>query len=76
MTTAQDCEHRPGLPTVVRLPNGTYAMSIEDCKAEHDAEQVCIDHLKFSPGGQDWTPVSSLGTAISTAQGCRLLVLC
>jgi hypothetical protein len=61
------------MPTVVRLPNNTYVMTLEDCKAGHDPDQVCTDYLKVSPDGQDWSPLSNLGSAISTASGHRLL---
>jgi hypothetical protein len=64
---------RPGMPTVVQLPDGRVAMSFEDCKAGEDADQVCIVYLKTSPDGQDWTPLSSLGTPVATADGKRLL---
>ena len=69
----RDGVQRPGMPTVVRLPNGTYAMTLEDCLAGHDADQVCTDYLKISPDGQDWTPVSALGAPIATVDGHRLL---
>jgi hypothetical protein len=69
----RDGVQRPGMPTVVKLPNGSYAMTLEDCKAGHDADQVCIDYLKISPNGQDWSPLSLLGTPITSSGGHRLL---
>jgi hypothetical protein len=64
---------RPGMPTVLRLPDGRFAMSFENCQAGADADHVCTVYLKTSPDGQDWTPVSGLGAVIATAQGHRLL---
>lgn len=64
---------RPGMPTVLRLPDGRYAMSFENCQAGADADHVCSVYLKTSPDGQDWTPVSGLGNVIATAAGHRLL---
>lgn len=64
---------RPGMPTVIRLPDGRYAMSFENCQAGADADHVCSVYLKTSPDGQDWTPVASLGAQIATAAGHRLL---
>jgi hypothetical protein len=64
---------RPGMPMVLHLPDGRYAMSFENCQAGADADHVCSVYLKTSPDGQDWTPVSALGTPIATAEGHRLL---
>ncbi|HEY2685906.1 MAG TPA: sialidase family protein [Steroidobacteraceae bacterium] len=69
----RDGVQRPGMPTVVRLPNGTFMMSLEDCKAGQDSDQVCTDFVKSSPDGQDWTPISSMGTVIATKEGYHLL---
>jgi hypothetical protein len=69
----RDGVQRPGMPTVVRLPNGTYGMTLEDCKAGHDPDQVCTDYLKISPDGQDWTPIANMGTPVETKDGHRLL---
>ena len=69
----RDGIQRPGMPTVVKLPNGTFAMTLEDCKAGQDADQVCIDYLKISPDGQDWTPLSGLGVPITSGSGRRFL---
>jgi len=58
---------------VVKLPNGSFAMTLEDCKAGQDADQVCTDFLKISPDGQDWTPLSAMGAPIETRDGHRFL---
>lgn len=70
---SRDGVQRPGMPTVVRLPDGGFAMTLEDCKAGKNADQVCLDYLKSSPDGQDWSPLSSMGTLIATKDGHRLL---
>ncbi len=70
---SRDGIQRPGMPTVLRLPNGSFAMTLEDCKAGQDADQVCTDYLKLSPDGQDWTPLSAMGVPIEAANGHRLL---
>ncbi|SEL75223.1 BNR repeat-like domain-containing protein [Pseudoxanthomonas sp. GM95] len=64
---------RPGMPTVIRLPDGRYAMTFENCKANQDSNHVCTVYLKTSPDGQDWSPMADLGTPIATADGKRLL---
>jgi hypothetical protein len=69
----RDGTQRPGMPTVVRLPNGSYAMSFEDCQAGQDPDQVCTDYLKISPDGQDWTPIANLGSPIVSDKGRRFL---
>jgi len=70
---SRDGIQRPGMPTVVKLPNGSFAMTLEDCKAGQDADQVCTDYLKISPDGQDWTPLSAMGVPIEAANDHRLL---
>ena len=69
----RDGVQRPGMPTVVRLPNGSYAMSFEDCRAGQDPDHVCTDYLKISPDGQDWTPIANLGSPIVSDKGRRFL---
>lgn len=64
---------RPGMPTVIRLPDGRYAMSFENCQAGANANHVCTVYLKISADGQDWTPLSALGAPIATADGKRFL---
>ena len=70
---SRDGLQRPGMPTVVRLPDGRFAMTLEDCKAGRNADQVCLDYLKMSPDGQDWSPLSSMGSLIEARGGHRLL---
>lgn len=69
----RDGRARPGMPTVVRLPDGRYVMSFENCQANTDADQYCSVYLKTSPDGQDWSPLAAIGTPIATAQGHRFL---
>lgn len=68
---------RPGMPTVVRLPNGHYAMTFEDCKlgphSTLDPDETCSVYLKTSPDGLNWQPVSSLGSLVQTSDGEHFL---
>lgn len=63
---------RPGMTTVVALPNGTYAMTYEDCKAGADPDQACDVYLKTSSDAESWNP-GSLGTRIETSDHRFLL---
>ncbi|MCO5993356.1 ricin-type beta-trefoil lectin domain protein [Actinoallomurus rhizosphaericola] len=69
----QDNVQRPGMATVVKLPNGSYAMSYEDCKNGYDPDQACSVYLKTSVDGLSWTPVSGLGSLVQTADNRHLL---
>ncbi len=68
-----DDQQRPGMTTVVRLPNGRYAMSFEDCRAGFDPDEACDIYVKTSPDGLDWQPASNRGVLVATAQGQHLL---
>jgi len=68
----QNGVERPGMPIVVNLPNGTYAMSYEDCKAGYDPDQACDVYIKTSSDAESWNP-SSLGTKIQTSDNRFLL---
>jgi hypothetical protein len=68
----QNGVERPGMATVVNLPNGTYAMTYEDCKNGYDPDQACDVYIKTTSNAESWTP-GSLGTKISTADGRFLL---
>lgn len=68
----QDGVQRPGMATVVALPNGTWVMTYEDCKAGYDPDQACDVYLKTTTNAESWTP-SSLGTRIQTADSRFLL---
>ncbi|WGL51396.1 ricin-type beta-trefoil lectin domain protein [Nocardioides sp. BP30] len=68
----QNGVERPGMATVVNLPNGTYAMTYEDCKAGYDPDQACDVYLKTTSNAESWNP-SSLGTRIQTSDGRFLL---
>jgi hypothetical protein len=37
----QDGVQRPGMATVVELPNGSYGMTFEDCKNGYDPDEAC-----------------------------------
>ena len=68
-----DGVQRPGMPTVVKLPNGSYMMSFEDCKGGYDPDEACSVYVKTSTDGETWTPASSLGSLVQTADGQHLL---
>jgi len=69
----QDGVQRPGMMTVVNLPNGRYAMTYEDCKNGYDPDQACSVYFKTSPDGLDWSPASGLGSLVATSDGRHLL---
>ena len=56
---------RPGMPVVVRLPNGRYAMSYEDVRGPNPSQV----HLKFSNDGLDWGDPADRGTPVQTMNG-------
>jgi len=68
----QNGVERPGMATVVNLPNGTYAMTYEDCKAGYDPDQACDVYIKTTSNAESWNP-SSLGTRIQTSDSRFLL---
>ncbi len=69
----QDNVQRPGMTTVVKLPNNTYAMTYEDCKNGFDPDTACSVYIKTSTDGLAWNPVSSLGTLVQTSDGRHFL---
>ena len=69
----QDGVQRPGMTTVVKLPNGTYGMTYEDCKAGFDPDTACSVYFKTSPDGENWAPASSLGSLVQTNDGRHFL---
>lgn len=69
----QDGVQRPGMTTVVKLPNGTYGMTYEDCKAGYDPDTACSVYFKTSPDGENWSPVSGLGSLVQTSDGRHFL---
>lgn len=70
----QDSSSRPGMAIVRKLPNGSYVLGFEDCVvAIGNSDQTCRVYLKTSTDGASWTPASSLGTLVATADGRQLL---
>ena len=65
-------DDRPGMPIVVKLPNGQYLMAYELCVGGVNANDACLVHIKTSLDGIDWSPTSDLGTLVETAEGHRL----
>lgn len=68
----QNNVERPGMATVVKLPNGSYAMTYEDCKNGFDPDQACDVYLKTSADGLAWN-AGNLGNRVQTADGRFLL---
>ncbi|NII12193.1 exo-alpha-sialidase [Oleiagrimonas sp. C23AA] len=56
---------RPGMATVVHLPDGRYVMAYEDIDHPHNGQV----HLKFSRDGLHWGPATRPGIAVRTASG-------
>ncbi|MFF3137415.1 ricin-type beta-trefoil lectin domain protein [Streptomyces mirabilis] len=68
----QDNVQRPGMASVVKLPNGSYAMAYEDCKAGYDPDSACAVYVKTSPDGLSWNP-GNLGSIAQTMDGRHFL---
>ncbi|WP_066516062.1 sialidase family protein [Curtobacterium ammoniigenes] len=68
----QNGVERPGMATVVNLPNGSYAMTFEDCKSGYDPDQACDVYIKTTTNAESWNP-GSLGTRIQTSDNRFLL---
>jgi hypothetical protein len=68
----QDGVQRPGMTDVVKLPNGTYGMTYEDCKAGFDPDTACSVYFKTSSDGLNWNP-GSLGSLVQTSDGRHFL---
>lgn len=58
---------RPGMPTVKRLPNGSYIMAYEVCGSSN-----CEVYVRTSWNGSDWGNSGNIGTRIETASGHHL----
>jgi Neuraminidase (sialidase) len=52
---------RPGMPLVVRLPNGSYVMTYEVCGASN-----CEAFIRTSANGVSWGKASNMGTRIES----------
>jgi hypothetical protein len=57
---------RPGMPSVRRLPDGTYFMAYEVCNL---AEPLCSIYTRTSSDGWDYGEPTNLGTGVRTADG-------
>jgi hypothetical protein len=69
----QDNVQRPGMTTVIKLPNGQYGLTYEDCKAGFDPDQACSVYFKTSADGLNWSPISGLGALVQTSDGRHFL---
>ncbi len=54
---------RPGMPTIARLPNGTYIMCYEVCGNN------CDTYIRFSKDGNYWGDAKDLGTRVESTSG-------
>jgi hypothetical protein len=57
-----DGVQRPGMPQVVKLPNGTYFMTYEVC-----GQPDCQVRYRTSSNGTSWGTVTNLGTTIQSS---------
>ena len=60
-----DTIQRPGMPTVTRLPNGTYFMVYEICGSTHH----CDTFFRTSSNATGWGSPTSIGTKIVSVSG-------
>ncbi len=68
----RDNVQRPGMATVIKLPNGQYMMSFEECQ-NFPGDEECSVHVKTSMDGDNWGPTDSLGSLVQTSDGRHLL---
>jgi len=64
---------RPGMQTIVELPDGSFMMAYEMCRDATDADHACAVYVKTSTDGLDWGPLGEAGTLVQTADGRQLL---
>lgn len=64
---------RPGMQTIVKLLDGTYAMAYETCRDATDPNHACEVYIKHSNDGFDWSPANSKGTLVETMDSRHLL---
>lgn len=60
---------RPGMITVTKLPDGRYMASFEVVNRPSQSLNTAPVYVKFSPDGLAWGPESSIGTAVTLADG-------
>lgn len=58
-----DNNKRPGMPTIVKLPSGTYIMCYEVCGLN------CDTYIRTSPDGYNWGNAADLGTRVESTAG-------
>jgi hypothetical protein len=59
--------HRPGMPVVRKLPNGSYVMVYEICGL--GGQYDCVVHTRTSADGWNWGSPSNLGIRPQTVDG-------
>lgn len=65
VVAADDPDLRPGMPTVRRLPRGSYVMSYEIC----GPGEACRQRTRSSADGVHWGSAKRLGTRVRTRSG-------
>lgn len=58
-----DNTKRPGMPTISKLPNGTYIMCYEICGNN------CDTYIRYSKNGNDWGDAKDLGIRVESTNG-------
>lgn len=58
-----DNKKRPGMPTVIKLPDSTYVMCYEICGLN------CDTYIRKSEDGSNWGDPAFLGTRVESAEG-------
>lgn len=64
VVTSNDPTDRPGMPVVVPLPTGEFAMSYEIC-----GRLRCATYMRTSPDGLDWGNPTDLGEPVVSTDG-------
>ncbi|HYO58750.1 RICIN domain-containing protein [Archangium sp.] len=59
--------HRPGMPTVRRLPTGPYVMTYEVCGVP--GQYDCAARIRWSTDGSNWGTATDLGPIFRTLDG-------
>jgi hypothetical protein len=60
---------RPGMITVTKLPDSRYLATFEVVNRPSQTQNTAPVYFKTSPDGLNWTPATSIGTAVKLANG-------
>ncbi len=69
----QDGVQRPGMTTVIKLPNGTYGMTFEDLARRATTPTPRARSTSRRHRTANWSPASSLGSLVQTSDGRHFL---